>query len=78
MAQPLFTNFAMDKVREEEQPFTNAVLTIAWTAGWGASANVGGALIEHYSYSVPFFVISVLYLIATVVVFSLFKNEKTL
>ena len=76
MAQPLFTNFAMERVKHEEQPFTNALLVIAWTAGWGASASIGGLLIEKYSYSIPFFTTSALYLISTILIFAFFKKEK--
>ena len=74
MAQPLFTNFAMEKVRTDEQPFTNALLVIAWTAGWGVSASIGGYLIEHFSYSVPFLSTSLLYLISTVIIFVFFQK----
>jgi predicted MFS family arabinose efflux permease len=75
MAQPLYTNFAMEKVTHDEQPFTNALLVIAWTAGWGASASIGGILIERFSYSVPFFTTSFLYLISTILIFLFFKHE---
>ena len=76
MAQPLFTNFAMEKVKHEEQAFTNALLVIAWTAGWGASASVGGFLIERFSYTIPLLLTSVLYLISTVIIFAFFKHER--
>ncbi len=75
MAQPLFTNYAMEKVKHDEQPFTNALLVIAWTAGWGASASIGGFLIERFSYSIPFFATSVLYLISTFVIYFFFAKR---
>jgi predicted MFS family arabinose efflux permease len=76
MAQPLFTNFAMEQVKHDEQPFTNAFLVIAWTVGWGASASIGGALIERFSYSIPFFITSILYLLSTFVIFIFFARSK--
>lgn len=76
MAQPLFTNFAMEKVKHDEQAFTNALLVIAWTAGWGASASVGGFLIERFSYTIPFLLTSVLYLISTVIIFAFFRKDR--
>lgn len=76
MAQPLFTNFAMESVKKEEQPLTNALLVIAWTAGRGLSASIGGLLIEHYSYSIPFFTTSALYLISTILILAFFKQEQ--
>jgi len=76
MAQPLYTNFAMEKVHHEDQPLTNAFLTIAFTAGWGVSANFGGYLIEHFGYSAPFFATSTLYFISTLMTYILFRREK--
>lgn len=75
MAQPLFTNFAMEKVTHEQQPFMSALLVIAWTAGWGVSASVGGYLIETFSYTVPFFTTSACYLISTYLLFTFFRHE---
>ncbi len=75
MAQPLYVNFAMEKVSHDEQPLTNALLTIAFTAGWGASASIGGALIESFSYSIPFFTTSALYLVSTFMTFSFFRHD---
>ncbi|MCX7994186.1 MAG: MFS transporter [candidate division WOR-3 bacterium] len=74
MAQPLFTNFAMEKVDKDEQPITNALLIIAWTAGRGLSAGIGGLLIEHLSsYALPFFTTSFLYLISSILLFVFFR-----
>jgi predicted MFS family arabinose efflux permease len=75
MAQPLWTNFAMEKVRTDEQPFTNALLVIAWMAGWGASASIGGMLIERFSYAIPFFATSVLYLLSTFLIYNFFVKK---
>ncbi len=66
MAQPLVTNFAMEAVHEKEQALTNALLVMAWSMGRGISANVGGGMIERYSYAVPFFSTAGLYLFSTV------------
>ena len=74
MAQPLYTNFAMEKVHHEDQPLTNALLTIAFTAGWGVSANFGGYLIEHFGYTYPFLATSIFYLVSTAITFCLFRD----
>jgi len=76
MAQPLFTNYAMERVKNEEQALTNALLVIAWTAGRGLSASIGGLLIEHFAYTVPFFGTSLLYLISTAQIFFFFRKRK--
>lgn len=73
MAQPLFTNYAMERVREEEQPFTSALLTMSWTAAWGLSASIGGILIERFSYTIPFLSTSLLYLIASLMMMAFFR-----
>ena len=76
MAQPLYTNFAMERVHHEDQPLTNALLTIAFTAGWGISANFGGYLIEHFGYVAPFITTSVFYLISTGLTYTFFGRDK--
>ncbi len=72
MAQPLFTNYAMERVHKEEQALTNALLVIAWTAGRGLSASFGGFMIEHFSYGPPFFTTSILYLISSILLYRFF------
>lgn len=76
MAQPLVTNFAMESVHETEQALTNALLVMAWSAGRGISANIGGRLIEDYSYAVPFFTTGFLYLISTVLYIWFFWTKR--
>ncbi|MDD2890361.1 MAG: MFS transporter [bacterium] len=76
MAQPLFTNFAMESVKKEEQPLTNALLVIAWSIGRGLSATIGGLLIEKYSYAIPFFTTGALYLISTILILIFFKQKE--
>ncbi|MBN1149697.1 MFS transporter [candidate division WOR-3 bacterium] len=72
MAQPLFTNYAMEQVHKDEQPLTNALLVIAWTAGRGVSASIGGFLIERFSYTLPFFTTSALYLVSSLLILGFF------
>lgn len=76
MAQPLFTNYAMEKVRHDEQALTNALLVIAWTAGRGLSASIGGLLIVRFSYAIPFFATSFLYLVSSILMFAFFKDQR--
>jgi len=77
MAQPLVTNFAMEMVKEEDHSITNGLLTIAWTAAWGVSANFGGRLIEKYSYLLPFVITLMLYIFSSLLYFVFFlRTEK--
>lgn len=76
MAQPLFTNYAMEQVHKDEQPLTNALLVIAWTAGRGVSASIGGFLIERFSYALPFFTTSALYLLSSLLILGFFGLKR--
>jgi predicted MFS family arabinose efflux permease len=67
----------MEKVHHEDQPLTNALLTIAFTAGWGVSANFGGYLIEHFGYPAPFITTSVFYLISTGITYTFFGRSSS-
>jgi predicted MFS family arabinose efflux permease len=75
MAQPLFTNYAMERIPREEQALVNALLVIAWTAGWGLSASIGGLLIERFSYAVPFLTTSAIYLVSSVLMHLFFARD---
>ncbi len=76
MAQPLVTNFALESVQEKEQALMNALLVMAWNAGRGISANIGGSLIEKFSYTAPFLCTSVLYLISSLLYIWFFWNAE--
>ncbi len=75
MSQPIFTNFAMEKVREEEQTSTNAFLMLSWSLSWAISANLGGRLIKAYSFTPPLLITVGLYLVSSVLYFLFFSTE---
>lgn len=54
MAQPLVTNFSLEQTHEHDHPLMSGIMTVAWLASWGVSANLGGALIEKIGYFWPF------------------------
>jgi len=76
MAQPLFTNYAMERVPREEHALVNALLVIAWTAGWGLSASIGGLLIERVSYTAPFLLTSAIYLVSSILMHEFFVRDR--
>ncbi len=76
MAQPLFTNYAMERVPREEHALVNALLVIAWTAGWGLSASIGGLLIERFSYTAPFLLTSAIYLVSSILMHEFFVRDR--
>ncbi len=70
MASPLSTNFSLEIVDSEDRPFASGLLSLAWLASWGLTANFGGYFIEKSGYRIPFtftilcyFTSSILYLI---------------
>ena len=75
MSQPIFTNFAMVKVKEEEQTLTNAFLMLSWSLSWAFSANLGGRLIKLYSFTIPLLITIGLYIISSVLYYLFFSNE---
>lgn len=54
MAQPLVTNFSLEMTHEDDHPLMSGIMTVAWLASWGISANLGGWIIENYGYFLPF------------------------
>lgn len=75
MSQPIFTNFAMVKVKEEEQTLTNAFLMFSWSLSWAVSANLGGRLIKQYSFTLPLLITIGLYILSSVLYYLFFSNQ---
>ena len=76
MGQPISTNFAMEKVKEKEQALTNALLMLSWTGSWAVSANLGGKLIEAYSFTPPLLITVGLYMLSSVLYYIFFSSEE--
>ncbi|MFH0777764.1 MAG: MFS transporter [Candidatus Eisenbacteria bacterium] len=76
MNQPLSTNFAMEAVRKEEHAVTNSMLMLAWTASWAISVQIGGLLIERYSYVPSFIAAIALYLAASWMYHRFFRKTR--
>lgn len=54
MAQPMVMNFSLEKTHEHDHPLMSGIMTTAWLASFGVTANIGGWLIEEYGYFWPF------------------------
>ncbi|UCF78651.1 MAG: MFS transporter [Candidatus Eiseniibacteriota bacterium] len=76
MNQPLSANFAMESVRKEEHAVTNSMLMLAWMGSWAISVQIGGVLIEHYSYVPSFLAAISLYVVASVLYYLFFKDAE--
>ncbi|MGE3062964.1 MAG: MFS transporter [bacterium] len=73
MASPLSTNFAMEVVSPEDRPLTSGLLSVAWLATWGLTANAGGILIEKYGYRIPFCCTIFFYLLSSFLYWKLLR-----
>jgi predicted MFS family arabinose efflux permease len=69
MAQPLVTNFSLKMTEEQDHPLMSGVMTVAWLASWGISANLGGWLIQHKGYFLPFNLTVAAYILSSAVYF---------
>ncbi len=76
MAQPLVTNVALEIVKENDRALTSGIMTVAWLASWGITANVGGYLIEHYGYMLPFMTTVSLYILSSYLYHILLKKYE--
>jgi len=74
---PLVTNLGMELARKNEQGLVGALLMVAWTSSWMVSTAIGGSLIEHYGYTVTMNITIVIYIISSVVFFTLFRRTET-
>jgi predicted MFS family arabinose efflux permease len=75
MSQPIFTNFAMEKVKVEEQTLTNALIMLSWNLSWAISANLGGRLIKAYSFTPPLLITVGLYIISSILFYVFFSSD---
>jgi predicted MFS family arabinose efflux permease len=76
MAWPMYNNFAMELVTEEQQAGTNSVLSLAWSASWMVSANVGGFIIQRYGFTAVMLMTVALYVTSTTCAYLLFRHRS--
>jgi len=73
MSGPLSSNFAMEVVSPEDRPITSGLLSVAWLATWGLTANIGGMLIEKFGYQIPFTCTIFFYIISSLLYWKLLR-----
>lgn len=71
MSQPLVTNFSLEQTHKDDHPLMSGIMTVAWLAPWGISANLGGRLIEKIGYFTPFNLTLAAYVLSSVAYFFL-------
>ncbi len=76
MAAPMYSNFAMELVPDEQRAGANSVLSLAWNSSWMVSANLGGIIIEHYGFTQVMLTTVGLYTIATTADYFFFRHKS--
>ncbi len=65
MSAPISSNFSMECVHPDDRSITSGLLSLAWLFTWGITANIGGYLIEHTGYMLPFAFTMVFYVLSS-------------
>jgi predicted MFS family arabinose efflux permease len=76
MSAPITSLFEMERVREQECLFASALLAFSYNVAWTLSTQVGGFLIEMYSFKATFIVAAFFYIVAISFYFFLFRKDK--
>jgi predicted MFS family arabinose efflux permease len=76
MGQPVGTTFMMEAVQPEDHGLINSLSSVAWTASWAVSAQVGGAIIEHSGFVAVFLVAIALYLASSLAYYYFFSGTE--
>jgi len=76
MASPLYHTFAMEQIDETEQGTFNSVFELAWQVGWAVGPYISGVVQESYGFTPLFIATSILYLVSTLLIWTLFKRKE--
>jgi MFS family permease len=77
MASPLYSAFAMEQIKSEDQGAVNSLLTIAWTVGWAVGPMISGFTQQRYGFSPLFITTFILYSISIISMWMFFRNQET-
>jgi len=75
LAWPMYNNFAMEMVTEDQQAGTNSIMSLAWNSSWMVSANIGGYIIQRYGFTAVMLVTAALYTISASSAWYFFRNK---
>jgi MFS family permease len=75
MAWPMYNNFAMELVSDDQQAGVNSVMSLAWSGSWMVSANIGGFIIQRYGFTAVMLVTVALYVTSTTSAYLLFRRD---
>ncbi len=75
LAWPLYNNFAMEMVPDDQRAGTNSVMQLAWSGSWMVSANIGGHIIQNYGFTAVMLVTVGLYVLSTTTAWWFFRHN---
>jgi MFS family permease len=77
MSAPLYSAYCMERTPEEHQGLVNSVLNLAWSVGWAVGPFISGLVQQHYGFAPLFIATAVLYAVACLLVWLLFRRSET-
>jgi MFS family permease len=78
LAWPMYNNFAMEMIPEDQQAGTNSVMSLAWNSSWMVSANLGGHIIQGYGFTAVMITAVALYLLSISSAWYFFRHKTAL
>lgn len=76
MCNPLWQAFNMEVLDARERATVASMLSMVWSLGWGVSAAVAGYVMQNYSYTLPYLIAVVLYLLSAVLFHHFFAETE--
>lgn len=78
MAGPVISNMSMELVEHEKRPYLSSLLNLSSSLSRGISAYFAGIIMSSFKhgYEIPYFITSILYIIATFYFYSVFSNKR--
>ena len=77
MCNPLWQAFNMEILDARERATVASMLSMAWSLGWGVSAAAGGYIMQNFSYTAPYYITMVLYLLAAGLMHYFFARQES-
>jgi predicted MFS family arabinose efflux permease len=76
MSVPVYSNFAMEKLKEKERASVNGLRNVVQNLSWGVASIAAGVLMARGMYSAPFFATSVIIVVAFSLFYIFFRKEE--
>ena len=76
LTSPIYSNFVMERLKEQERASVNGMRNMIQNLAWGVASIAAGILMARGMYSAPFFITSVLIVIAFSLFYIFFRKEE--